>query len=134
MSLLVRGALISHFSIEISDSYHFWCKLNKELFNWVNDLYICFLYIPPNSATSYKSGVSLNFESLQTECASFDEKGLVLILGDVNGRTNDVNDFIENEELDSYLPVDDQYLPDSTLDKSINSDKSPLNGSGSAMI
>ena len=98
MSLLVRGALISHFSIEISDSYHFWCKLNKELFNWVNDLYICFLYIPPNSATSYKSGVSLNFESLQTECASFDEKGLVLILGDFNGRTNDVNDFIENDE------------------------------------
>ncbi len=68
--------------------------------------------------------MSLNFESLQTECASFDEKGLVLILGDVNGRTNDVNDFIENDELDSYLPVDDQYVPDSTLDKRINSDKS----------
>ena len=134
LSLFIRKSVASHVIILASDSYHFWCKLDRKFFQWDMDLFICFLYIPPSTSTLFKSGVSLNFESLHAECASFAEKGCVLILGDTNARTNDVNDFIENDELDDYLPVDDQYVPDLALDKRINSDNSPLNTNGSAMI
>ena len=99
MSLLVRKSIISHVSIMKADSYHFWCKLDRKFFNWESDLYICFLYIPPSTSTVLKSGMSLNFETLQTECASFEEKGWVLLFGDTNARTKYVNDFIENDEL-----------------------------------
>ena len=134
MSLLVHKSLMSFFSIIISDSYHFWCKLNRQASNGERDLYICFLYIPPSTSTLLKSGISLNFDTLQAECASFEEKGLVLIFGDTNARTNNINDFIENDEVDDYLPIDDQYLPDLTLEKRINVDKSPSNTNGTAMI
>ena len=134
MSVLIRKSVLSHVTILASDSYHFWCKLDRKFFNWDLDLYICFLYIPPSTSILLKSGVSLNFESLQAECASFEEKGWVLLLGDTNARTNNVNDFIEDDELDVFLPTDDEYRPDVALDKRINADKSPLNTNGSAMI
>ena len=134
MSLLVHKSLMSFFSIITSDSYHFWCKLDRQVCNGDRDLYICFLYIPPSTSTLLKSGISLNFEILQVECASFEKKGLVLIFGDTNARTNNINDFIENDEVDDYLPIDDQYLPDLTLEKRINVDKSPSNTNGTAMI
>ena len=59
-----------------------------------------------------KTGQALSFESLQAECAQYERKGWVLLCGDFNARTNDVNDFIENDELDDYLPMDDNYVPD----------------------
>ena len=55
-----------------------------------------------------------------------------LLCGDFNARTNDVNDFIENNKLDYYLPIDDNYLPDQHLDKRLNKDTYPINASGTA--
>ncbi len=134
MSLLVRKSLAKHVSIIQSDSYHFWCKVDKEVINSTKDLYIAFLYIVPSSSNITKAGMSLNFETLQAECAIFENKGATLLLGDFNSRTNDVIEYIENDELDDYLPTDDQYIPDIALDKRITADKSPLNTNGSAMI
>ena len=54
-----------------------------------------------------KTGQALSFESLQSECAQYERKGWVLPCGDFNARTNDVNDFIVNDEVDDYLPMDD---------------------------
>ena len=134
MSLLVRKSLAKHVSIIQSDSYHFWCKVDKEVINSTKDLYIAFLYIVPSSSNITKAGMSLNFETLEAECAFFENKGATLLLGDFNSRTNDVIEYIENDELDDYLPTDDQYIPDIALDKRITADKSPLNTNGSAMI
>ena len=75
MSLLIRKSIIDYVEILRSDSYHCWYKLNKAFFNWDLDLFICFVYIPPSTSTLLKSGVSLNFETLQNECASFEDKG-----------------------------------------------------------
>ena len=105
MSLLIQKSIIDYVEILKSDSYHCWCKLNKALFNWDSDLFICFVYIPPSSSTLLKSGVSLNFETLQIECASFEDRGWVLLLGDTNARTNCVNDFIENTIQNYKVPA-----------------------------
>ena len=54
--------------------------------------------------------------------------------GDFNARTNDVNDYIENDDLDDYLPIDDNYLPDQQIDKRLTKDKYPTNANGAAFI
>ena len=81
-----------------------------------------------------KTGQALSFESLQSECAQYERKGWVLLCGDFNARTNDVNDFIENDELDDYLPMDDNYVPDQHLDKRVSKDTYPINANGTAFI
>ena len=134
LSLLVRKSISKYVSIAFSDSYHFWCKINKSGFGWDHDLFICFIYIPPSSSTLLRTGQSLSFETLQSECANYERKGWVLLCGDFNARTNDVNDYIENDELDDYLPIDDNYLPDQHLDKRLTKDNSPINANGTAFI
>ena len=61
------------------------------------------------------TGQALLFETLQSECAHYERKGWAMLFGDFNARTNDVNYFIDNNELDDYLPIDDHYLPDQHL-------------------
>ena len=134
MSLLVRKSLIQHVSILFSDSYHFWVRVEKAAFGWEQDLFFCCLYIPPSTSILLRTGQSLSLDTLQSECACYEKRGWVLLCGDFNARTNDVNDFIENDELDDFLPVDENYLPDQHLDKRLNKDDSPLNTSGTAFI
>ena len=134
LSLLVRNSILKYVSIVLSDSYHFWCRLIKSGFGWEHDLFICFIYIPPSSSTLLRTGQALSFETLQSECAHYERKGWVLLCGDFNARTNDVNDFVENDELDDYLPIDDNYLPDQHLDKRLSKDTSPINANGTAFI
>ena len=134
MSLLIRKPLLKSCSIVSADSFHVWCKLNKQNFGWAADLYICFLYIPPSTSNWFLSGRSLTFDSLQEECATYDEKGWVLLFGDLNARTGDLNDFIENDEIDEYLPLDDNYKPDKPLRTRINNDKELVNTSGQSLI
>ena len=117
-----------------SDSYHIWCKRNKNGFGWDRDLFICFIYIPLSSSTLSRTGQSLSFETLQSECAKYERKGWVLLCGDFTARTNDVNDKIENDELDDYLSIGDNYLPDQQIDKRLTKDKYPINANGTAFI
>ena len=119
-------------SIVFSDSYHIWCKIIKTRFGWDHDLFICFIYIPPISSTLMRTGRALSFETLQSECAHYERNGLVLLCGDFNARTNDVNDYIENDELDDYLPIDVNYLPDQQLEKRLTKDFYPINANGTA--
>ena len=74
----------------------------------------------------------MSFESLQSECAKYERKGWVLLCSDFNARANDVNDFIENDELHDYLPIDDKYLPDQYLDKRVSKDTYRINANGTA--
>ena len=133
MSLLIRSSVAKSCSVVQSDSYHIWCKVDKEAYGWASNLFICFLYIPPSTSNWFQSGRSLTFDSLQHECALYEKKGWILLFGDTNARTGDVNDFIENDEIDDFLPIDDNYQPDTTLDKRIN-DTSVVNTNGTSFI
>ena len=134
MSLLIRKSVLDICSVISTDSYHVWCKLHKEACGWASDLYICFLYIPPSTSNLLKSGQSLTFDSLQNECALYENLGWVLLLGDTNSRTGDLNDYIENDEIDDFLPTDDNYQPDLALDKRISDDAGTVNTNGTSLI
>ncbi len=45
MSLMVRKTIINHVTILKSDSYHFWCKVDKRGFGWDSNLYFGFVYL-----------------------------------------------------------------------------------------
>ena len=76
MSLLIRKSIANYCSIVQSDSHHIWCQIDKDAYGWDSDLFIFFLYIPPNTSTWFKSEQSLTFDSLQHECALYEEKGV----------------------------------------------------------
>ena len=134
LSLLVHKSRFKYVSIAFSDSYHFWCKSDKTGFGWDHDLFICFVYIPPSSSPLLRTGQSLSFEIIQSECAHYERKGWVLFCGDFNARTNDVNDYSDNDEMDDYLPIDDNYLPDQQIDKRLTKDTYPSNANGTVFI
>ena len=46
--------------------------------------------------------------------------GKVMVIGDMNGRTNEVKDYIVNDFIDSYLPTPDDYYPDNKLKRRQN--------------
>ena len=66
-----------------------WCKLNEELFPTLGKaLYICFLYIPPNTSRWFKLGKCYNFKKFMADVAKYEGKGAeVIIFGDMNART-----------------------------------------------
>ena len=95
---------------------------------------ICFIYIPPSSSTLLRTGQTLQFETLQSECAFYERNGWILLCSNFNARTNDVNDLVENDELDDYLPIDDTYLPDHQLDKRFARETSHSSANGTVFI
>ncbi len=60
--------------------------------------------------------------------------GRVLLCGDFNARTSDAIDYIFNDELDDFLPIDDNYEPDIPLNLRKNDDKNFINTSGQLLI
>ncbi len=109
--------------------------MDKKAFGWDQDLFVGFVYIPPSSSTIVKSGQALFLDTLQSECCLYERKGWILLCGDFNARTGEVQDFVGNDALDNCLPVDDVgYIPDIHLVKRITKDGSPLNANGSALI
>ena len=59
----------------------------------------------------------LNFELLEKESATYKLKGKIIIIGDMNGRTGEEIDNITNDLLNPYLPVPDDYMPDTQSTK-----------------
>ena len=119
ISVLIRKTVDKYLSILSASPYRVWCKLDKECCNSAEDLIICFAYIPPSDSTWFKSGLSLNFDVLREECAEYEKLGNCVILGDLNARTSDHLDFICNDETDDFLPLDNNHVPDDTLDKPV---------------
>ena len=105
MSLFVRKLIKPGYEIISSDSNHIWLKLKKELFGDDEDLYICFVYVHPLGSPWQISSNSLNFEIIENKTAKFQMLGKVMVIGDMNGRTNEVEDYIVNDSIDPYLPT-----------------------------
>ena len=134
MSLFVRKLPKPGYEIISSDSNHIWLKLKKEFFGDDEDLYICFVQVHPSGSPWQISNSSLNFEIIENETAKYQMLGKVMVIGDMNGRTNEVEDYIVNDSIDPYLPTPDDYYPDNKLKRRQNMDKSTLKGHGRPII
>ena len=102
-----------NYQILSANSYRIWVKSNKELFEWEQNIIICFLYIPPSDSNWYKNGKSFNFDKPKQECTTYeDQDNCLLICGDFNARVGLNPDHVQNDDADEFLPLRDNYASD----------------------
>ena len=118
-TIFIKNETREHGNIVYQDSYHAWYKLEKSLFPSLGKtFYICFLYIPPNSSTWFRSENSYNYDKLMLDIAKYESMGgEVIIIGDMNARIAEEVDFVENTDenaQDDYLPIPDEFEHDNS--------------------
>ena len=111
ISFCASKVLDCGYKILSSRAYRTWCRLDRSLFEWDQNITICFLYIPPSDSNWFKSGKSFNFDKLREETAQYELMGNVILCGDFNGRIGLNSDFVENDEKDEFLPLPKDYEP-----------------------
>ena len=104
---------------EIDNKGIIWIKLCKTYFGFENDLYICFVYIPPCNSVYYQSHEEGFFEVIEQKLRFYQCKGKVGIVGDLNARCGERLDFIQDidrfnkfiftADNDDTGPYDDTY-------------------------
>ncbi|VDI29247.1 Hypothetical predicted protein [Mytilus galloprovincialis] len=102
-----------------------WLKLDRTFFRFQEDLYICFVYNPPENSSYYRK---LNYnilEMIENDIVKYSQSGKIMIAGDLNARTACEIDHIQMDS-DKHIPLFDNYKCDSSLiqrkskDSSIN--------------
>ena len=76
-----------------SSSNRLWIKLDKNFFDFSEDIYLCAVYVPPISSTHFEN----DFVSLENEMCSFAKLGKIILMGDFNARTGQSPDFIDED-------------------------------------
>ncbi len=69
-----------------------WIKLSKKSFNVANDIYIGAVYIPPENSTIYVGKDNDPFHMLEQDILKFQSLGEIILLGDFNARTGNLQE------------------------------------------
>ena len=112
ISIYIKNNIVNGTSVihgESSDCM--WVCLKKSFFQLEEDIYICFIYIPPVNSTFTNSQENNSFELLENDVCKFKSKGRVVLMGDFNSRTSASPDFNVIDD-DKYTPVPEQYNSD----------------------
>ena len=137
VALLIKDSCLSGISPQSSPSKSCdftWIRLKKEFFGWKDDYFLGLIYISPKSQMKKLQIPNLgDYDKLMQDCAYFSSKGKVMLMGDFNARTKEINDFILNDEVnDGIIPssldyeVDSAILPRKNMDTFYNSYGSDL--------
>ena len=81
----------------------------------LKNIYLCFLYNPPENSSYTQSFENDLFELIENDITLFSGNGSVIIMGDMNARTGNESDLIENEFHNQNIPLFENYLPDSDI-------------------
>jgi hypothetical protein len=131
------GGLLIYVSDKLSNKVHFaksyedsilWIKLDKELFDFSEDVLLCLCYnIPAGSSRQLFVNENI-FDKIVEDILFFNDKYTncnFVITGDLNARIGLKPDYVENEYLCNldFMPddyVEDGILPRNSQDKTIN--------------
>ena len=113
ISLPIRKSIKDGITIfDNKNSSFVWIKIDKKFFGLLNDLFICFLHIPPENST-YSQNHGDQFENLTNDVLNYYDKGDILLCGDFNGRVSTAQDFVINDSISNNWNDDDEYCVDS---------------------
>jgi hypothetical protein len=70
--------------------YSTWMKLDKSIFNFKRNIYLCFVYIKPYQC---KDLSEIIFSEIQSDITVYSSLGDILISDDFNARTGGLEDF-----------------------------------------
>ena len=133
ISVLVKDQLRPGIKVAHNTEGFIWLKLDKIFFNFVNDVFICAAYIPPQYSSRNIHLKTDYFQSLFESCLKFSNLGNIIIAGDLNARIGrDMHD-----ECISITDVDDMLPEESTSSHGVTTRSScdnVINGYGRKVI
>ena len=104
-----------------------WLKIKKELINENKDIFLACIYLSPLKG---KNEIFKKFQELSKDIMLFQQKGDVLLIGDLNARTNNSADYIKFDKLN-----DDHLVNDETITSERNSeDKIACDQTGNELL
>ena len=80
-----------------------WCKLDKTHFKYDDDVYVGVIYFPPQNSPREKRLNLDHFRHLTEICTKIDSNNIIL-MGDFNARTQNLDDTLTAEKHDSDIP------------------------------
>ena len=89
--ILYKNQFSSKVVIQKRSKYYIWIQIDKSLLRKTKDLFLCRVYIPPETSIYFFKDL---FEELESDIAEFSSKGFIMFLGDLNARTRKLNDYI----------------------------------------
>jgi exonuclease III len=104
--------------LEDGNSEYQWLKLDKSFFQLKKDIYLCTLYLVPQSSP-YLTKMEINvLETIERDLIEkYNEKGDIILMGDFNARTGSEEDLIISDDT-SHVPLsDNQYVIDTAVGK-----------------
>ena len=115
LAMLCRIEFKPHIKILKNTKSDFqWIKLEKEFFNFDQDLFICMVYDPPENS-SYSKGIDHNIlDCIEKDITHYQNLGNILICGDFNARVSTEPDFIVNDD-NGYIPLHSNYIVDKQI-------------------
>ena len=126
------GGLIVYYKKELSkmitkinNSNNFiWLKLNKSQTGLDEDIYLGTVYLKPRTSSVSPEHDNI-IENLRNSIHDFSQKGKIILMGDFNARTAELNDFVTLDNVSyqnchEYLPTD--YTTDIQLPQRQNMD------------
>ena len=85
-----------------------WWKLEKSFFKLNSDIFICSANVPPqNSSTEIRIDID-HYDHLQNDIYKFLNQGKVLLCGDFNARTGNLDDLIFDDRftnIENFTPI-----------------------------
>ena len=107
-----------------------WCKLDRNYFGFKNDIYLGTVYLsPPNYERNNNDDL---ISEIEAEMLSFSKKGGIIVQGDYNARTGDIQEVVMNDD-NTFLPVPEDYEIDSQFFRH-SQDSGTVNYNGSSVV
>lgn len=114
--------------LEHKTSDYIWLKLDKVFFGLIEDIYLCFIYDPPEGS-SYSHTLEENIlDLIENDIVKYSNLGHIILAGDINARTGSgTHDFIQfDQNTDHMTSIFDNFVPDIDIDVRFSMDKTLL--------
>jgi exonuclease III len=126
IALLIKNELWSNVPIIKDSKDYVWFKLNKSFFSLEKDLYVCAAYIPPEKSKYLKLRNEQDIlVQIADDIANYSEQGHVLLMGDLNGRTGVMKDYISDDSDTFNTPNTIPYQVDQDIGDRLSQDDQP---------
>ena len=93
--IMIRNSLKSYVSV-LFDMYDsiLWLRISNTLMHNGQDIYLACVYIPPSCSNFYSLYDCDIMSELENQISIFKQNGQVILLGDTNARTSNLDDFL----------------------------------------